>query len=658
MSPQVQSATSLVPQAESNNSRHASLFSVVALLLLLLMGILSGGAALRESVTVDEVSHIAAGVSYLQKFDLRLNAEHPPLPKILAAIPLVLRGARADYSHISWTFSDSYFQANMAQWVFGAWFLTKWNDPQQTLAWARLPMLLMTLVLGWMVFVYARRLGGNWGGLLSLSVFVSTPAFLTFGPLVHTDLAITLFTLLTLWKFADLCVEPSRKSAVMLGLRFAGALLSKFTAGILLFAFVAFALSTRWRPVPGQPTEKIEARSWRKIRRHFTWQAILWAALAVYIFYFVFSIRQSSDIFYFDGHNPAFLLLRRLMMPVWLYVRAVLFVLLTSVRPTFVLGHSYSHGVWFYFPVIFALKSPLGVLGLLLLASVLAIWRKRREPKSQPERVIPFEFLMHWRALWGSLLVFVGFCLLSGLDISIRHFSVPLVLLTLLLAPLPRLLSGLRFTSPVVGRVAIGATTLLALSCLATAIGAYPFFMPYMNSISFGHPAYELFNDSNVDWNQSLPEVKRYIEQHQLPKILLTQYGFTEMPANLSANAEFWDCQQPSPADGNRWAVVSANMILDGHNCGWLLQYPHEAIAGGSLYAFHLPRSIPEPGTAGGPPLPSAYRLFGGAPFDFQALSLNMIRYPERLPPTFADMVAKYKSGQVPKVEPSPKPEP
>src|SRR6516162_1530782 len=71
---------------------------ILAVLLLLLMAILAGGAALRESITVDEVAHIGAGLSYLQKLDLRLNQEHPPLAKVLAALPLVLRGVRADPS--------------------------------------------------------------------------------------------------------------------------------------------------------------------------------------------------------------------------------------------------------------------------------------------------------------------------------------------------------------------------------------------------------------------------------------------------------------------------------------------------------------------------------------------------------------------------------
>src|SRR5262249_38873396 len=56
----------------------------------------------------DEVAHIGAGVSYIQRLDLRLNEEHPPLAKVIAAIPLVLRGTYADYAHISWTSSEKF----------------------------------------------------------------------------------------------------------------------------------------------------------------------------------------------------------------------------------------------------------------------------------------------------------------------------------------------------------------------------------------------------------------------------------------------------------------------------------------------------------------------------------------------------------------------
>jgi 4-amino-4-deoxy-L-arabinose transferase-like glycosyltransferase len=621
---------------------YGTLYSIVAGLLLMFMAILAGGSALRESVTIDEVAHIGAGVSYLQKLDLRLNEEHPPLPKVLAALPLVLGRAHADYSHISWTVSEKFFPAYAGQWVFGEWLLTKWNNPRTTLAWARLPMLLLTLVLGWVLYAYARRLGGNSGGLLCLSIYVSTPAFLTFGPLVHTDMAVTLFSLVTLWRFAEAWQNPSRKNALLFGLSLAGALLSKFTAGILFFVFVAVALSTRWRTLPGQPIAKPEARAWRRLRWRFTLQGILLAALVVYVFYFIFSLNQTTDVLYRLGHGSAAIPLRRLLMPPWLYLRGVLMVLITGSRPTFILGHAYPHGVWFYFPVLFVLKSSLGFLGLLVLALALALGSKRRHNPHNP--AVPAELKIHWRVLWVSLVVFTCFCLLSRLDISIRHFSIPLVLLILLLAPLPHLVKGLRLFAPASGRLVGAMAGVLILNCIFTAVQAYPYYFPYINAFGLGHPAYALVNDSNLDWNQSLPEVKRFADRHALQKVNLDEWGFNDPTATVP-QAEVWDCQRPTAADAEQWAVVSANMIMDGHNCIWLMQYPNQRLAGGSMYAVHLPKHIPAAGSLGGPPLPSAFREFAGAPFDLRAFFLDLNRRPDKLPQAMEELQAKFAAS-------------
>lgn len=105
--------------------------ALVAILLLALMAFLAGGAALSESPTVDEMVHIGAGVSYLQKLDLRMNEEHPPLAKMLAALPLVLRDTYADYSGVIWTASQEFLTSLFGEWIFGAWLVTRWNDPLQ-----------------------------------------------------------------------------------------------------------------------------------------------------------------------------------------------------------------------------------------------------------------------------------------------------------------------------------------------------------------------------------------------------------------------------------------------------------------------------------------------------------------------------------------------
>jgi 4-amino-4-deoxy-L-arabinose transferase-like glycosyltransferase len=167
-------------------------------------------AAKKSDRTVDEVAHIGGGVSYLQKLDMRLNVEHPPLAKALAALPLVLGGVRADYKDLSWSFSDGFFKQYLGQWAFGHPLVTRWNNPYSTLLSARAAMLLLTLVRGWVLYFYGARLGSPTGGVLCLCAYATMPAFLAFGPLGLTDTAVTLFSLLTLWSFADMWRSPTR----------------------------------------------------------------------------------------------------------------------------------------------------------------------------------------------------------------------------------------------------------------------------------------------------------------------------------------------------------------------------------------------------------------------------------------------------------------
>src|SRR6185312_17463018 len=91
--------------------------------LLAFMAALSFGAALRESPAFDEPAHIGAGLSSVQKFDLRLNPEHPPLSKALTGLALTLRGVRADYDGPAWKASDDFAAAFLGEWSFGHWVI-------------------------------------------------------------------------------------------------------------------------------------------------------------------------------------------------------------------------------------------------------------------------------------------------------------------------------------------------------------------------------------------------------------------------------------------------------------------------------------------------------------------------------------------------------
>src|SRR5713101_4312241 len=106
-------------------AKHKWEYALVSLLLSL-MAALSIASSRQQSPTYDEVVHIPSGLSYLQKQDARLNLEHPPLLKIVAALPLLFSDVRANYGDRSWCGAGGL----ECQWSFGDHFFGKGTKNQ------------------------------------------------------------------------------------------------------------------------------------------------------------------------------------------------------------------------------------------------------------------------------------------------------------------------------------------------------------------------------------------------------------------------------------------------------------------------------------------------------------------------------------------------
>src|SRR5438132_6731724 len=86
----------------------------------------------RLSATSDEPLHLAAGYSYWTTRDFRLNPEHPPLAKLIAALPLLALRPRFDTSAPAWATADQIGSA--FKFLYG-------NDADRLLFWSRLAMI-------------------------------------------------------------------------------------------------------------------------------------------------------------------------------------------------------------------------------------------------------------------------------------------------------------------------------------------------------------------------------------------------------------------------------------------------------------------------------------------------------------------------------------
>ena len=116
-----------------------------------------------KSETYDEPMYILSGYSYLVTGDLSFNREHPPLAKYLIALPLL---------GLDLWLPDDYQVRPGIEFAFYA------HQPQvsaQTLLFrARLPGILLGVVLGLYVWRWARLAFGWRAGLAALLLVVST----------------------------------------------------------------------------------------------------------------------------------------------------------------------------------------------------------------------------------------------------------------------------------------------------------------------------------------------------------------------------------------------------------------------------------------------------------------------------------------------------
>ncbi len=121
--------------------RQARLFWPATAALLACLAAAQLVAAWRESNIGDEPVELAAGYSYLKTGDFRMNPEHPPLAKILAALPLLALRPSLPLDSTFWTKADEY--------GFSVQFFARNSRSIDTLLFAaRLVSIVLTACLG------------------------------------------------------------------------------------------------------------------------------------------------------------------------------------------------------------------------------------------------------------------------------------------------------------------------------------------------------------------------------------------------------------------------------------------------------------------------------------------------------------------------------
>jgi hypothetical protein len=195
-------------------------------------------------------------------------------------------------------------------------------------------------------------------------------------------------------------------------------------------------------------------------------------------------------------------------------------------HPTFLMGEVSVKGWWYYFPVAFLVKTPIPILILLVFSAVLAI-------RQMATRGRKSEIGGRREAGVLTLIVFVGayvlLALFSAVEIGYRHLLPILPCLYVLAAQTSNVLqsSVSNLNSRFVAWLPSFLIALLLIWHVVGAVGVFPNYLTFFNEIIGGpQNGWKYLVDSNLDWGQSLIELRTYIAEHRLGRINLSATGF------------------------------------------------------------------------------------------------------------------------------------
>jgi hypothetical protein len=379
-------------------------------------------AAVREhSLTGDGAYHLVAGHQALRYGQNLLNLEHPPLVKLIAAGPLLLE----DRPLVSPVRVEQWRQAiNRAH-----------RQPEMLQRAVHRGRLLLLCCFAVPLLAACFALGTQFGGAACGVVLVLMTA-LSFDvvpqlSLFQTDTAVAAAFVATVVLCARYLRFPNLGNACLVGVAFGVAISVKFS-GLLLVPTVAITLLIAGRPARTRIAHLLVVGALAVGLVELTYAAANWR-------YDGAAGRQTIRSYCrADGTLKVTDRMRTLEGPLlsfeeidprlaqWLLgAFGIAIQDRVGVYPSYAFGSVTSQGRWWYYPVVFLVKTPVAILGF---AAVLALlWWRRRPPPGQRRLEVP----RHAVPLLVTVGVYLAAAMTSNYNLSVRHLMPVLPMLYL-----------------------------------------------------------------------------------------------------------------------------------------------------------------------------------------------------------------------------------
>ena len=457
----------------------------------------------EKSVTVDEFIYYPSGLYKLLTFDWRMDRERPPLIECFPALTSLI--SKPDIKLKP-------FVNNPNPYDLGYDFMFRNKEKyRQVFQLGRCAVILLAVLCGWLLYRFAFEIYGFQGGLLALFLYVFNPNIIAHSRLTTIDMGATLTIFLSFYCFWKYLKKESWANAIIAGVVLGIAQLSKFTALILypILILIFVILKTR--------KEHDSQVSFFKSMILFV---ILLTVSLFFInagYFFSRTLTPLSEFNFLSHGLKQFTELSweglRVPLP-YDYLKGfdMLLALAEGNNPfygSYLMGEHSLRGWWYYYFIAFFVKNPLPLL--LIILFTIYVWARERANRPRLETGL---------CIWVPVIVFFAyFSFFTHIPIGIRWLLPTFPFLFLAAGSLAN--ANLMRTRG----AKVVMIFMLAWHLIST-IYVFPDYLAYFN-LAAGGPGkgHRWLIESNLDWGQDLPGLKKYMEQRGIKKIKLGYFG-------------------------------------------------------------------------------------------------------------------------------------
>ena len=509
----------------------------------------------------DEPFHIANGMEWLQQGTFTNQYRHPPLAGIITALGPFVHGLR---SPRRWNPAE---QGESVIFEEGNEILYSKNDYWPALTLARIGTLPFFVLACVVTFLWSRRWFSEAAGFWAVLLLICTSPILGHAGLATNDVACAAGAAFALYRFLRWLEQPDTPRWLWWGFATALAITCKYSNVPFLGAcyLVGFALAARG-----------------SFRRRAA-QATLAACVVLFLMWatYRFSVISLGTVYGAHPRVDAILSTRPLLQSLWNVAMSTPLPLTETIMGVrdlyrhnalgidmYLLGQWSQSGWWYFFPIVLAVKTPVGLL-LLAIGGCGLVLRRWRVAAWQQVLTVAFPIVI--------LLV----CMTARIDLGVRHI--------LPIYPLLAIVGGYAIVAFFRhSRLTVAAAALAIAWVVIDSWRAHPDYLAHFNEFGGSHPE-NILCESDLDWGQDLHRLSERLKQRGIQEFSIAYFGTGLLH---KAGLPHYELLSPTQSSRGYIAVSLHHLNIDYKKNGafaWLKSYTPVERIGKSIDLFYIP---------------------------------------------------------------------